>query len=365
MYTVSDLTSNLKCSETPASATEMKILFNTLFVLVTTVLTLVAMDACRTDVSREEKAPVTTSGIDEINAAIAADPGDASNYARRAEYHVSIGNFGDAITDMAEAMRRDSTNEQYHILLTDIYLNAARSQLALGTMERAAILFPDSVRTLNKLAEVNLIVRQYGRASSILQEAMKLDPRNTATLHLVGILYQEEENIERAIQTYQTIVEIDSEDADAWITLGNLLQGKEDPMALRCFENAIRVNPGYPQALHAKAFYLQNHGSIQEAIKIYDQIHGIDPDYTDAWLNQGILFLEVDSLDAALGCFETLVNQDPRSVIGLYYLGLTYQTQGDTVLARQYYSTGLTLAPGSRRLLDAMASTGITGKLVQ
>jgi len=296
------------------------------------------------------------SEIQYINQAILNDPANPGNFVRRAELHRRDGNYGDAIVDMAEAMRRDSVNERYHHILADMYMESAKSQFALGTMERAALLFPDSIATWLKMAELNLIVRQYDRASTALQRALTLNPRSTQALHLLGIMYREQDNVERAVQTYQTIVELDSEDAEAWIALGNLLDLKGDPLALQCFENAIAIDAVSPQGLHSKAFYLQNHNRIPEAIGIYKQIHALDSTYLEAWLNRGILYLELDSNRAAMDCFEQFVRLDSLSPLGLYYAGVAAQALGDTSGARQYYDRALVLAPESPRIKQGLES---------
>ena len=311
---------------------------------------------CCTSADSDNTAAASGTVLDEINASIRNNPNDPEGYVRRAEFHRDSANYGDAILDMAQAMKLDSVNEHYHHLLAEIYLRSARSQYAIGTLERAAMLFPDSIRTLLKLAEVQLIVKQYDKASSTLRQALTLDPQNTRALHLLGLMYQEQGNAERAIQTYQTITELDSEDAEAWTMLGNLLDMKGDPAALQCFQNAIDADPQYVQGWHSKAFYLQNHDRLTEAIEIYKHIHEIDPSYPDAWLNKGILYLELDSLSSAAQSFNHLIALDSTRAIAHYYAGVTAQRSGDKALARTHFNRALALEPGSTRIQESLES---------
>jgi Tfp pilus assembly protein PilF len=239
-------------------------------------------------------------------------------------------------------------------MLADIYMRAAKSQYAIGTMERAAMLFPDSINTYLKLAEYQIVVRQYDRASSSLRRAMTLEPQNLEALHLLGLMYQEQGNPDRAIQTYQTITELNSEDAEAWTQLGNLLDQQNDPRALQCFENAIDADPKYPQGWHSKAFYLQNHGKIPEAIEIYRQIHGIDSTYADAWLNRGILHLELNETSEAQACFDYLIGLDNNSAAAYYYSGIAATKAGNRELARTYLERAKALQPSSERIDQAI-----------
>ncbi len=292
--------------------------------------------------------------LQSLNTEISRHPGRATLYAERAAYHRDIGNYGDAILDMYRAMDLDSINLQFHFLLSDIYLRSMRSQLALTVIDRAVQLFPDSISAQLKYAELQLILRQYDMLSVTLRQVLEREPQNIEALFLLGMMYQEQDNLPRATLAFQTIVEIDSEQAEAWNMLGNLYDLQGDPKALQCFENAVRVDPNYPQGWHSKAFYLQNNDRIEEAIAIYEHIHTIDSAYTDAWLNEGILYLELGDTESAADRFSTLVRIDSTSSPGYFFLGVTAEQRGDKAAARTYYRKAARLDPASQRIRDAL-----------
>lgn len=295
------------------------------------------------------------SGIAAINAAIEEHPDRAAPYVERARYHYDHDNYGDAIQDMASAMHRDSMNEEYHLLLADIYLDASKSRLALRTLERSALLFPQSVDAWMRLAEMQLILKQYDTASASLRKVMELDPNNIDGLYLLGVMYREQGNFEQAIKAFQTVVELDGNNAEAWTILGNLLDVQDDPMALQCFENAIASDSTYPQGWHSKAFYLQNHGQVDAALEIYRKIQGFAPGYTDAYLNAGILYLERGELTAAADEFGSLVRADSTNPFAHFYLGVIDEQNGKTAEAITHYREATDIAPGVPRFAEALA----------
>ena len=117
---------------------------------------------------------------------------------------------------------------------------------------------------------------------------------------------------QRAINSFQTATELDSKLIDAWISMGNLYSEMGDKTALTVLEMLLPLIQKNPAALHALAYYLQNHGAEDEAISIYRKIHLIDPAYTAAYLNCGILLMEKDSTDKALELFNIMVGTDPK-----------------------------------------------------
>ena len=300
-----------------------------------------------------------SSEIAQINKAIEENPDDPDAYYQRALYHHRNGNDADAIFDMVAAMKMDSINESYHHLLVDAYLGALKSEYALITMERSLRLFPESMPNLIKGAELQIILRQYDQAARTLRQAMEIDPRNTDALYLLGVLFQEQGDIDQAAQSFQTVVELDAENKEAWTMLGNLYDIQGNELALQCFENAISIDPTYSPAWHSKAFYLQNHNRIDEAIEIYLKIHEMDPQYAEAYLNAGILYLEKGELDLAEREFELLRELQPNFALGAYYLGVVEERRGNLQEALGFFNQATALSPSNPRFAEAVERVSV------
>ena len=300
-----------------------------------------------------EETPVPTD-VGELSAAIERNPDDAQAYYNRARYNYENANFADAVYDMSEAMKIDSVNEDFHILLAQIYLESYQSELALKTVDRALRLFPRSTKTRIKAAEMQIILRRYMEAAATLQSLLDEDPQNTEALQLLGILFKEQGDIEQAAKSFQTVVELDGDNYEAWTMLGNLLDIQGDPMALQCFENAIAIDSTYPQGWHSKAFYLQNHEQIDEAIAIYKKIHSIDPTYVDAYLNAAILHIEQSEYAEAEVELQGFIDISPHDPLGPYYMGVSSEQQGKNEEALGFYNQAASLSPRNARYGEAV-----------
>jgi len=91
------------------------------------------------------------------------------------------------------------------------------------------------------------------------------------------------------------------------------------------------------------AYYYQNHENIKEALKIYKDILNVDPKYTDAHLNSGILNLSLDSLDNALAHFNIVINMSPAESRAYYYRGLTRELLGEPDKAKSDYQSSINI----------------------
>ena len=317
-------------------------------------MTALAIFACKSENASEHAGQGDMSEITQINARIQDEPDNAEALIARAYYHYANKNYSDATYDVAAAMKLDSINEEYHHLLSDIYLESYKSELALRTLERAVRLFPESVESNLKIAELQIILRLYDQASTSLRKVLEVAPQNIEALQLLGILFKEQGDLERAAQSFQRVVDLDGDNSEAWTMLGNLLDIQGDPMALQCFENAIDIDSTYAQGWHSKAYYLQNHGDIDQAIDIYHKIQRMDSTYTDAYLNAGILYLDRDEFQAAEKEFLTLGRIQPRNPLGPYYLGVSYEEQKNYQAAFDFFKRAAAISPRSAQFAEAV-----------
>ncbi|MFZ1676706.1 MAG: tetratricopeptide repeat protein, partial [Saprospiraceae bacterium] len=278
----------------------------------------------------------------------------AELYLRRAQIFYDNQAYDQAIADLAKVMKLDSTNLKAHHLLADVYLDHMQSSLALQTLERAARLYPDSIHTKLKLTEFQLILKQYGAAMNTLADIMKIHPGDPEALFMLGMVYRDQGKTEQAIGAFQSAVERNPDNAEAWVILGDLMDRTHNPLAIQYFDNAIRVSPKNVAAWHAKAYFLQNNDKIPEALEIYRHIHEIDPQYPDAYLNAAILLMYHDSLDAAAKELDILQKIDPTNAATWFYKGKLHQLRGEKDLAQASYEQALKLDDKYEQAKDAL-----------
>lgn len=322
-----------------------------LFVLGSTLFIL----SCNSKKPGTEKIEITGDAtINQLTQAIDNSPNDPQLYLKRAEVYYDRQAYDQATQDLAMVMRLDSTNLQAHHLLADVYLDDYQSALALTTLQRAALLYPDSINTRLKLSEFQLILKQYDQAYQTLAEIMKINPGNPEALFMLGMVYRDQGKTDLAIAAFQSAVERNPDMSEAWVILGDLMDRTNNPLAIQYFDNAIRVDPGNIAAHHAKAYYLQNNDRIDEALEIYKQIHTMDPQYPEAYLNSAILLMYRDSLDAAMKELVILEQIEPTNPATYFYKGKIYQFKGQPDLARAMFEQALRLDGKYEQARDAL-----------
>ncbi|MEA2045640.1 MAG: tetratricopeptide repeat protein [Euryarchaeota archaeon] len=91
--------------------------------------------------------------------------------------------------------------------------------------------------------------------------------------------------------------------ASDWFDKGGALYGLGDyTEAIRCYDEAIRINPQYTDAWNNKGLALGDLGRYDEAIDCYDKSIKIDPEHALAWKNKGGSLCLLGKYDEAIAC---------------------------------------------------------------
>lgn len=156
--------------------------------------------------------------------------------------------------------------------------------------------------------------------------------KNDAEVHnFVGLAYHRTGDLDSAIVYYRKAVELDSGYSQAWNNLGYMYFLKSDyQQALRYFKQALKANPNYAQAklnlekaqeiadgkLPLKTFELFEkttvNDSLEEQIKNYRRILGLDSNYVDAWNNLGVSYFYYGNMDSAVYCLKRALDINPE-----------------------------------------------------
>lgn len=280
--------------------------------------------SCQQEKTKEIKHRFASTGdeiIDALTLELEKDPLNSNLRFKRAERLYAREMYNECIEDLRVAITTDSMKPEYYHLLSDAFMDDQVSTRSLQTMKIAANLFPKRIPTLLKLAETQVILQQYDDAIATINNIIKLDASNAEAYFMLGLALRDKGEIKRAITAFQTATEMDSKLTDAWISLGNIYEANKNPKAMQYYQTAVNIDPKNPFAQHALAFYIQNTGKEREAINIYKEIHNFAPEYTSAYLNCGILYMEMDSLQKAYEEFNIMVGIDPKDSEAYLYRG--------------------------------------------
>ncbi len=288
-----------------------------------------------------------------LNQALDQDPMVDSLYFKRAQYYFQNENYSLATMDLQKAISIDSSKAPYYHLLADVRMDGGDSYEALQIMKETADRFPNRIPTLLKLSEYQNILKQYDQSLQTILSILKLDPLNADAYLMAGLDYRDLQDTVNAIKSFQKATTYDDQNRDAWIMLSQLLPEKDSVLALKYLNNAIKIDTTNTSALHALAAYYQIKNPLR-SIEIYRHIIELDPGYTDAYINSGILYFSMDSMVRALADFNIACVQSPTEAKYYYYRGTAKEGLKDLLGAKEDYAQALKLNHNLKEVQDAL-----------
>jgi tetratricopeptide (TPR) repeat protein len=287
----------------------------------------------------------------------------------------------------------------YHFALGHLYEESAeqygRPELAVQAIEQYKLAIahdPDSVFLQNTLADTYFKLGRIREAIETAQRVLKNDPGNLQAHKLLGRVYLrslgDTENgqqpgpmLDLAIQEFQKIVQIEPNQVEDRLLLGQLYTLKHDTANAKAqFEQARRIEPNsedvvlnlarlygeqnnLPQAISllqsvppdertfkidlALAAAYDQSSNTKLAIAAYQAALNLQPDNLDAQRGLAEDLLANNQADAALKIFQGIAAQDPEDVRSFLRIAELERTQGHLKQAEAALEHARALNPDS------------------
>lgn len=126
--------------------------------------------------------------------------------------------------------------------------------------------------------------------------------------------------------------------ARAHLNVGNVArrQGRL-PEAIAAYNQALRIDPGYPDALSNLAGILASQGRIDDALPLIQRALETAPDNIPLLNNLGSIYFQKGRVSEAAELFERSLAVDPQHPVAHYNLGLIRFEEGKPNAARQHF----------------------------
>jgi tetratricopeptide (TPR) repeat protein len=285
-------------------------------------------------------------GLQLLNEQIVAQPKNAALYYDRSKLFLEKNDVRQAYEDISKAVALDSTKVDYYLLLADVSFKGLQIQRSIDAFKKAISLDPKNKNAHLKLSELYLYLKAYPQCLAEANEALTIDKNIAKAYFIKGFAYKETADTSKALSSFQTAVEIQSDYYDAYIQLGNIESARKHKIALQYYNNALRVQPGSTEALYNRGLLLQNMGEIEKAIDDYNAIIKIDDKYADAYYNLGYIDLAYKkNYPSAIGHFTDAIRVNDQYAEAFYNRGVAYDLSGDRKSAEKDYRQALVIVP--------------------
>lgn len=215
-------------------------------------------------------------------------------------------------------------------------------------------------------------------AFNLLNDCVTRFPENPDFRRRLAEVFAETGNTDKAIAQYDTLLQRDPENFEAWYDKGNLLAKLNDTTgAIAALERSFALQPvaysglalatlySYTKnpkalavcdlliardssetqtdAIFAKGLYYTETSQPDKAIAQFDECIRRDWKLTDAYIEKGIIFYERKQLDSALSIFTLSTTVSNTNADGYFWIGRCHESKGDTKKAIENYERALSL----------------------
>jgi len=274
-----------------------------------------------------------------------------------AAMHEQLGDIDTAIREYRKALRTDNKSSVIHINLASLYIKKNDIPKAAEELKITIGLDPEAVEPHAILAllyfsqdKKELASREYEIA---LQNASRLEPKNVDIYKTLGLIYLQQKKFKEAQGTYQLILDLSPDDAEARFYLANIYEELKDrPRAVIELKKSLEINPDYEEALNYLGYiYVEEGANLAEAERMIKKALARQPEngaFVDSlgWLyfKQGKIQEAVKELERAVFLMEDPVIYD--------HMGDAYLKSGNLGGARTNWEKSLQLDPNQDKIKE-------------
>lgn len=242
--------------------------------------------------------------IDAYKEAIAADPENPSNYIALARLQVFLGQYEEAITNTQNALLKNPNNPNAHAVQGWALGFLDRYTEAEAELIKALDLDPNNALAHAYYAEVLINQRDYNLFDKAIEEskrAQELAPNLLETHRARGIVLLNTQNLELAVQEFNSALAINKNIADLHLNLGVAykLLNKFD-LAQEALLASYALNPTDTVALTELSRAYFSDGRYTQAVQYAEEAVKVEPTNPRLHGNLGIMYYKNEQLDKAI-----------------------------------------------------------------
>lgn len=177
------------------------------------------------------------------------DPDNNEAYLKLGEIAYYSKDYDRAMEHLSRVTAKDPNNRTALFMKGFIYEETGDTVSAVKLFHKVCELYPDYETAFEHLGAL-YASRHDPMALEYLNTAHRLEPQNTQVLYILAMYFQEKNEVDKAVQTYQQILDIDDNYKYAWHNRGyiELFTYGDYPEAVQHLTRAIQCDSSFIEA---------------------------------------------------------------------------------------------------------------------
>lgn len=218
-----------------------------------------------------------------LNKAHALAPESTEALYRLAQFELYLQHHQQSINYANDMLRLDARDDRPFMIKGLCFKELGDTAKAIQNYLEAITENPDNYDAFVELGVLHW-AKKDPLAEKYLKAALEIRPEGIDALYALGMAYQESDKLNEAMETYTKMIAIDSTIRSAHFNIGYIqyqyLQLYNE--ALQNFDNAVKVDPQYYQAIYMRGLCYEAKGDVARAKKEYAYALELNPQYRKA-----------------------------------------------------------------------------------
>lgn len=246
-----------------------------------------------------------------------------------ASAYVRSGQDGQALLVCQQILEKDRNDFGALVSLGGIYRRLGRYEESVSVLERALALDENSVQTYYNLGFTYKQMGRYDDALECFNNVIEDDPTDILAYNHLGCIYSLRDDSKNAIASYRRGLQLDANHPILHYNLAYEYEklGRDDEVQTE-YEAALRVKPGWSEAINSYAHFLMSHNRYKEAYEILSQGIQVTPENMPLQQAMGMVQLKRGEYGDAGQRFRTVLESDSNDPMAMMGLADVYVYEG-------------------------------------
>jgi tetratricopeptide (TPR) repeat protein len=223
------------------------------------------------------------NALDAIQKSLAIDDKYADGYLKLAKLYLVMKDYEKTGQNINKVLNLDPNNAKAYFLKGFALEENGDTIKAVESYQKSVALDPQYFDAYIQLGSL-YVMKKSPLAAGYFNSALNIKPNSKETLYMLGMFYQENEQPEKALDTYKRMIILDSTNKLPYYNSGyvNLVYLKKFKQGLEFFTKAIKLDPKYIEAYFNRGYCYELAGDFAKARIDYEKALKITPNYPNA-----------------------------------------------------------------------------------
>jgi tetratricopeptide (TPR) repeat protein len=267
---------------------------------------------------------------------------DADTFLKKSQVYRMLNKPISAANSLENAIAKDSLNILYLAEYADLQTELGNNYKAVQFYQRAVDLSTGDLNLKSKLGKSYMNVENYQKAFEVFMSIQTKDSTNLVYNKQLGLAAMKIGKTDLAINMFESVLERNSNDFNAYVNLILLYLKKKDAVQIvRTADRALYFFPDNPAILLREANALYSIKEYEEARPAFEHHFAQNDPSFDLLENYGISLYFLSDDTTARKILEKCLVLDPTNQFVNYYLGLICKRMADLPKSAEYLNMAI------------------------